>query len=246
MIKVENVNDISREEVLDNVRNNAFEVLRGLIDPNEVAKGVQLLKEVFSVKNDHGSLDVSPEQILNNFQKWSVGSVSPKSDTDARLLRIFYNPLWCEDIYKLHGVFNKLVEIRNHLQGMPEDYGKKIEDNNLYSACRIQFYPKGGGFMQSHTDHIGEGNIDKTEVGKFIQILVVLSKKGKDFIRGGGFVVHNGKRIFVEDNCELGDVIIYDGLTIHGVEDVDPHLPLDTTTLEGRLVGFATLYKIWS
>lgn len=246
MILVNKVSEIPRDTVIDNVMANSYEVLRGLIDPTEVERGVAKMKSVFSVKNDHGSTDVAPEQILNNFQKWSVGCLSPKSETDARLLRIFYNPLWCEDIYSLHGVFNKLVEIRNHLQEMPLDYAKKIEENKLYSACRIQFYPKGGGFMQAHTDHIGENNLDKTEVKKFIQILVVLTKRGKDFTRGGGFVVHNGKKIYVEENCELGDVILYDGMTVHGCEDVDPHLPLDTTTLEGRLVGFATIYKVWS
>src|SRR5688572_22627920 len=36
-------------------------------------------------------------------------------------------------------------------------YAKKVEENKLYSACRVKFYPRWGGFMQAHTDHIGGG-----------------------------------------------------------------------------------------
>ena len=245
MLLVKNIINIPQELIIDNVSKNGYEVIRGLIDPQLVEIGIQKMKHKFSPKNDHGSIGIAPSDILNNFQKWSAGSLSAKSDSDARLLRIFYNPLWCEDIYSLHGIFNTLVEVRNVLQGRDLNYAKNIEKNKLYSACRVQFYPRGGGFMQAHTDHVGESNLQKTEVEKFIQIFAVLSKKGKDFERGGGFVISGGRKIYVEDNCELGDIVIYDGSTIHGCEDIDPHLPLDTTKLEGRFVGFATLYKVW-
>jgi hypothetical protein len=38
-------------------------------------------------------------------------------------------------------------------------------------------------------------------------------------------------------------VVIYDGRIRHGVADIDGNLPFDFTSIEGRLVGFATLYK---
>lgn len=246
MIKVSNVQDIDKELVIESVSKNSFEIIRGIVSPEDVKNGIAKMKQIFSVTNDHGSSDIAPEQILNNFQKWSVGSLSPKSDSSARLMRIFYNPLWSEDIYSLHGMFDKLVEVRNHLQGIDINYAKKVEENKLYSACRVQFYPKGGGFMQAHTDWVGVNNLEKTDVRQFIQILVVLSKRGEDFTRGGGFVTNSkGEKVYVEQDAELGDIIIYDGSTIHGCEDVDPHLPLDTTALEGRFVGIATLYKVW-
>ncbi len=38
--------------------------------------------------------------------------------------------------------------------------------------------------------------------------------------------------------------LAYDGRTVHGVEDIDPHLPLDLDTLNGRIGAFATLFKV--
>ena len=74
-----------------------------------------------------------------------------------------------------------------------------------------------------------------------------MSKKGNgndcDFETGGGFFEVDGERFYYESECELGDIIIYSGLTVHGVEDIDLAKPFDSTSAEGRFAGFVTLYK---
>lgn len=246
MIEVQNLQEIDVDALLTDVRRDSYQVIRGLLDAESIREGVAQLKARFRIEDDNGSLDIRPEQIMGNFQKWAAGMMSPKSTSLARLFRCFYNPLWCEDIYLLHQPFTALVELRNYLQGIDLDYAKNVEENGLYSAVRIQNYPLGGGFMQAHTDYIGVDNLEKTDVKKFVQVLMVMSEKGVDYERGGAFIERDGERIFTEAGCQIGDVVVYDGATIHGVEDIDPHLPLKVNEVNGRVAGFATLYKKWS
>ena len=65
-----------------------------------------------------------------------------------------------------------------------------------------------------------------------------------DFEQGGAFVDKNeDERVYLEDVLSPGDIAIYNGETVHGVEDIDPHRKLSLDTLNGRLAGFVSLYK---
>ena len=71
-----------------------------------------------------------------------------------------------------------------------------------------------------------------------------MSKKGIDFETGGAFIEDKkGDRLNIDDSVEIGDIIVYDGQTFHGVEDIDPHRKLSLDVLNGRLAGFVSLYK---
>jgi len=78
----------------------------------------------------------------------------------------------------------------------------------------------------------------------FFQTILVMSKKGEDFESGGAFINDSDeKRLNIDDSVELGDIVIYNGQTFHGVEDIDPHRKLSLNTINGRLAGFVSLYK---
>lgn len=242
--EVNNITNLDSQELTKLVQKNGFHIIRGLINQDEIKKAVQKLKDLVLEKNDHPSADIKPEQIMANFQKWSIGMQSHK-DSLPRFFRIIYNPLFAEDIYGLHSSFIKLIELRNHLTQMPLDYAKGIEENNIYSGCRIQHYPCGGGFMQMHRDHVAEANITGTGQENYLQLLIIMSEYGKDFERGGSVVIKDGEKIHPEHFAQLGDIVIYDGLTLHGVEDIDTHKNLDLSIKKGRLVGFCTIFKKW-
>jgi hypothetical protein len=72
---------------------------------------------------------------------------------------------------------------------------------------------------------------------------MVMSRKGLDFEQGGGFVELGEDRHYFEPYCSYGDIVIYDGRTVHGVDDIDPHLPFRQDSIEGRLAAFVTLYR---
>ncbi|MBF2057827.1 MAG: hypothetical protein IGQ45_11575 [Cyanobacterium sp. T60_A2020_053] len=96
----------------------------------------------------------SPNEVKNNFQKISVGSIhsAHHSNNYSRLLRTIYNPLWAEDIYDLHCIFREMIKVRNRLLDKPDNFATTNIDEGFWTASRIHQYPMGGGFMSQHKD----------------------------------------------------------------------------------------------
>jgi hypothetical protein len=90
--------------------------------------------------------------------------------------------------------------------------------------------------------------VQKAEgISTYFQPVLMMSERGDgpdcDFTTGGGFFEYDGERFYYESHCEMGNVVIYSGATIHGVEDIDLHKAFDSHSPEGRLAGFVTLYR---
>jgi len=228
----------------DCMERDTFACIRGIIDPADVTQAMIRLREQFSRDNDHPGRGQKPDAVRSNFQKLNIGGESKTAaNDDARLFRAFYNPIWEEDIYDFRESFIKLAQVRNVLAGLPLDFAiDGIEDNGLWTAARIHQYPTGGGFFRRHTDYV-VNDIAKEKGTKFYQILLLMTSKGKHFESGGGFVDLGDDRIILEDYFVPGDILVYDGRSVHGVEDIDTHLPLDLDTFNGRVAGFVTLFK---
>ena len=226
---------------------DTFACIRGVISKEETEEALKTLAVRFSRSNDSPSLGERPEQVRTNFQKLIVGGESrTRSNDDARLFRVLYNPIWEEDIYGLRDIFIRLAKVRNVIAGLPESFAiDRIEPNGLWTASRIHQYPTGGGFFRRHTDYAV--NDVANEAGtKFYQLLLLMTRKGEHFETGGGFVDLGDERICLEDHFEPGDILIYDGRSSHGVEDIDAHLPLDLDKFTGRVSAFVTLFKVMS
>ncbi len=98
--------------------------------------------------------------------------------------------------------------------------------------------------MAPHAD-TGTANITKhMGLDQYVQLILVMSVKGKDFKEGGAYIMNERyDRLFYEDECQPGDIMIYDGRVIHGVEEVDPMEPLDLNSFDGRHVAMVSLFK---
>ena len=223
---------------------DTFACIRGIIDPTDVTQAMAKLRDRFSRGNDHPGRGQSPDAVRSNFQKLNIGGESKTAaNDDARLFRAFYNPIWEEDIYGFRNSFINLARVRNVLAGLPLDFAiDGIEENGLWTAARFHQYPTGGGFFRRHTDYV-VNDIAKEKGTKFYQILLLMTGKGEDFETGGGFVDLGEDRIILEDYFVPGDILVYDGRSVHGVEDIDTHLPLDLDTFNGRVAAFVTLFK---
>ena len=218
--------------------------LRGLLSPAKVRQAKKTLSLKFSQVNDHPTIGESPSDVQQNFQKLSIGCARGKHHLGSygRLLRVFFNPLWQEDIYQMHDIFKQLIAIRNKLMSKPINFASDTIEEGLWTAARIHQYPVGGGFIQGHKDRTQAAVANQAELN-YYQVFAILSQKGEDFERGGGFIENEGKRIIIDDYISPGDVVIYDGSSHHGVEDIDPHKVLDLETFSGRLSTFVSLYK---
>jgi hypothetical protein len=135
-----------------------------------------------------------------------------------------------------------MIKLRNRLLNKPDNFATTEIDEGFWTAARIHQYPIGGGFMSQHRDktlsnYLGDINLN------YYQLLLIMSKKGIDFEQGGGFIQYGEQRVIFEDEFELGDIVIYDSQTVHGVQDIDPHKNLDLDNFSGRVAAFVSLYK---
>ncbi len=244
LFEVERAEDIPLEELYEAMDRHTFACIRGIIPESEVRHALDVIGETFDHTLDHPPRGQPNSAVRTNFQKLNVGgeSISANHD-DARLFRAFYNPFWEEDIYALHGALKALARVRNLIAGLPPEFALEgIESNGLWTAARFHQYPAGGGFFRRHTDYVVKDIADERSTD-FYQAVLTMSRKGEHYEEGGAFVDVDGERIFLDDHSHPGDIILYDGRTVHGVEDIDPCKPLDLTTINGRLAGFVTLFK---
>jgi hypothetical protein len=244
LFEVESPEEINLEAFATAMDKRTFTCIRGLVLPQEIEAAYELIVKRFDRSKDHPASGQPAGAVRTNFQKINLGGESRTANNDdARFFRAFYNPIWEEDIWGLRSAFIQLAKVRNRLAGLAQDFAiEKIEPNGLWTAARFHQYPRGGGFFRRHTDYVVK-DVAKEKSTQFYQVVLTMSRKGEHFLTGGAFVDIGDRRICLDDNALLGDIIVYDGRTVHGVEDIDPTVMLDLDSINGRLSGFATLFK---
>ncbi len=219
-------------------------IVRGYFSEAEINTALSSLRKNFSDDYDAATVGETPDMVMKNFRKINVGGIFNTKIYRPRLLRAIYNPIWEPDIYKLRRIFRKFAGLRNHILDYDPDYAiDKIERDGSWTASRLQHYPTGGGFLVDHVDSVLSSVHDWSGYKQFLQFLLPLTKKGIDFSRGGGYVYVEEAKIVIDDLMEPGDVAVYSGLIRHGVDEIDPHLPLRLDIDSGRVVAFVSLYK---
>jgi len=219
-------------------------IVRGYFSGNEITQGLLGLRETFDPNRDSATVGETPDMVMKNFQKMNIGGIFNTKIYRPRFLRAIYNPIWEEDIYHLRHIFKKFAGLRNDILDYEKNYAiDEVADDGSWTASRLQHYPTGGGFLVEHVDSVLSSVHDWAGYKQFLQFLLPLTRKGTDFTRGGGYVYVNDSKILIDDLMEPGDVAIYSGLIRHGVDEIDPHRPLQLNIDSGRVVAFANLYK---
>ena len=242
-VHVDSVDAIPVETVEASLKRDSFACITGLFSPAEIDAARAGLGQGFDAGRDNPSHGEAPGAVMDNFQKVAVGGAMQSWAYRPRFMRVIYNPVWADDIYGMRAIFRRLAQVRNKLQGHAPDYAVDKVEDGLWTAARIQHYPAGGGFLIPHRDTVTPTVTHDAGHTVYHQLLLLITEKGRDFESGGGFVDVRGERIVFEDYLSRGAVVIYDGSTVHGVADIDPHKVPDMTGLSGRLVAFASLYK---
>ncbi len=242
-IKLEKAEELTREKLFPIMEKYSFARLVGLIDPVEIEAAKLLLKKKFDSSQDRPGTGEEPGELKGNFQKLSIGGAAQSGVYRPRFMRSIYNPLWVDDTYGMHKSFRIAAKVRNVIYNLPLDYATDEVQDGLWTAARFHHYPAGGGFLVAHRDTVMPVVHEEVGLGRFYQLLIVMSEKGKDYKTGGGFVQLKDKKYFYEEWCKPGDIAIYDARTIHGVEDIDASETYKEQLFNGRVAGFVTLYK---
>ena len=176
--------------------------------------------------------------------KTNVGDVDADHNRFPRCFETYYIPRNDARFSHFDVLFERMLDLRNCLLGRPPNYVRYVDQiEGLWSACRLQHYFKGGGFFSGHTDIIIK-NISTESLNHTVQLVGVLSKRGEDFSSGGSYLVKNGARVDLEDIVDVGDVIVYDGGSFHGVEEIDKDSNLTLCGSYGRWSALVSIYKL--
>lgn len=218
--------------------------VRGLFDRDEIRAALRAIAARFDPRRDERHDPRDTEAIRRNFQKLQVGANSGVNSrrTLGRFLRILYNPIFADDVLGMRAHFVTLARFRNRLFDLPEDYAVFGTEGGFWTCARLHQYPQGGGFMVPHRDLFSRAASVEANLG-YYQPFLLLSEQGEDYREGGAYIDLGEDRILYEGECRAGDVIVYDGRTVHGVADVDPLEPLALDRFSGRIAAFATLFR---
>jgi hypothetical protein len=233
-------------DVRQTVADRGVAVVRGLFDRDELRGVLARFKEQFDANQDARHDPRDSAAIRTNFQKLQIGANSGLNSlrTLGRFMRVFYNPIFAPDVHGLRSSFVTMARFRNLIYNLPLDYAVHGTEGGFWTCSRLQQYPSGGGFMVPHRDHYAQAATLAEGLGYF-QVLLLLTEKGVDFESGGAYVDVGDKRWLYEDGCRTGDLIVYDGQTMHGVADIDPMASLELTRLTGRVVAMASLFRLF-
>ncbi|NKC00890.1 MAG: hypothetical protein GKR90_20670 [Pseudomonadales bacterium] len=243
-VRVESIEDFCLETVAPILKQWDFCRITGLVTEEQAKQSLDAVAATFSDIVDHPVTGEAASDVMTNFQKMSIGRARHGGVDRPRFMRTLYNPVWCDDIYKMRDNFTALAQVRNILSGMPRDFAIARVEDDVWTAARIHHFPSGGGFMVDHKDTVLPKMLKENDFsGEYYQLLLLLSQKGEDFETGGGTVELNGEMIEYEDYTLRGDILVYNGSTVHGVNDIDPHLRYVQSSPAGRYSALATLFK---
>jgi hypothetical protein len=243
--RVTNLEDVPFKRLHELLDTKTFARVTGLFEPGEILAARERVRRRFDGKNDRKHDPNDAEAIRRNFQKLIVGGTRG-TNAVPRFLRMFYNPTFDEDIFGMHAIFRRLIQFRNLLYSLPRDFTCNGTESGMWTASRINHYPRGGGFMAPHSDVGTNAVAGDLGMERYVQLILLMTKKGVDYYEGGAYIDVDGKRYLFESECEIGDVVIYDGRVNHGVEEIDPMEPLDLSSFAGRHVALVTLFKHFS
>ena len=240
------INDLvhfDRDKLFEIIDTHSYAIIRGLFDISGLKRSLKILSQQFDPSLDNASRGEKRTDIRKNFQKVTLGGASLSYNNYPRFFRTFYNPMWEEDIYKMHEHFKTLIMLRNLIYGIAADFAIDKPEETGYGVLREFIIPTRWWFFR-RTCRCDALDVAKEKNTNFFQLILTMSEKGDAFNTGGAFVDQDQNRYMIEDLCRAGDVLVYDGRSFHGVEDIDDHAVLDMSSINGRIVAMASLYSV--
>ncbi len=209
-------------ELAVEIREGRILVVRRAFDPDTVASIRQYLSNVgrHSLANYHPIEAGCPNS--HRVNRW---------DERAYVRGCFHQfsffP-WNQDVFDLFGLARSGFRLKNALSGFPaERFLGREPEGGCTARLSFQFYPSGCGALNKHADPIIHELVTAPTL--------MMSKKGTDFQTGGAYVDgENGKRLYLDDVCDVGDLVYYNVQIPHGVETIDAGRSVPWVDFQGR------------
>jgi len=230
--------------ILESVADHGFIIIKNVFKINNIIDDLVGLHKLANDKAYCNFVNQKTQSPIGLLYKTNVGDLDLRHKRYPRCFETIYVPQDIDDLNKFKGIFSPMIHLRNLLIGRPRDFVNWVDvELGLWSACRLQHYFRGGGFFGIHEDVIIDELSEKAGV-KTTQMIGVLSKRGEDFETGGAYIIKDETKIDMEDYVEIGDVIVYDGRSAHGVMDIDHNRNFSLDPSLGRWSALVSLYNV--
>ena len=145
---------------------------------------------------------------------------------------------WNQDYFDLFDSCEAAYALKNLTSNHKANkYLKNEPEEGCTARIAAQFYPRGYGLLNKHTDPV--------DMHQLTVPIMILSQKGKDFNTGGAYVEkEDGEKIILDDICSKGDIIYFSAEIPHGVLPIDPIVKLPWNNFQGRWMLLLAVNKV--
>ena len=175
-------------------------------------------------------LDVDPSwhPLLENCPDYHRVVDDPPMAFLKSRMHLFLHHGWHEENNKLFDYFSDVFWMKSQVGGFPRNaYLRQTPSQGLISRVQVHHYPKGGGYIKEHYDHVAPFAL--------FQAMIPAFTKGQDFSAGGLYVRdENNEILFLDDQLNAGDLVLMSTNNMHGVAPVDPEDDYDWKLSSGR------------
>lgn len=209
-------------EIAAEIREGRILVVRRFFDADTVASIKQYLSQVGrnSFPNYHPI-----ERGCPNFHR--VNNWDERAYVRGCFHQFSFFP-WNQDVFDLFRLARPAYHLKNAINGFSaEKFLRREPEDGCTARLSFQFYPSGSGALNKHSDPVDH------------QLMAVptmiMSKRGTDFRTGGAFVDgENGTRLYLDELCEVGDIVYLNAEIPHGVETIDEGSTVPWVEFQGR------------
>lgn len=149
------------------------------------------------------------------FASYNINDISVFDDKNAEVVK---------------HVFGKMATFQ---QALTETKFGLFDESKVRAHPQVIHYPSGGGYFGAHTHPF---------LPQKVGLILNLSKKGRDFSRGGTRYFYFGETVDVDEYQDQGDLTVFRYDVPHDVSHVDPEKPLTFLQNTGRWVAILPYY----
>ncbi len=206
-------------------------ILKGALNPEEIQKITAYLTNI-----GRNSMPAYAELKEGSTDYFVVSNDDPLTHIRSIKQSFVFHP-WNQNIFNFFNKLRDLFSIHSLMAGLEKEaFLHNTPKNDFINRLYIQCYPCGGGFLKEHRDPIGEHQLST--------LVMQMSQKGKDYQQGGLYLRQkNNEKYFVDDQMDIGDIIVYSVGIPHGVDPIDPATELDWLAFKGRWMLMPTVIK---
>ena len=179
------------------------------------------------------------------WRKLAIGSSNGIGDPYAQNLQSVYFDANDSNYPALGSLFRFMIAVRNRLMRLDLSFGDNPERDRFWNAARSTITPAAANSWRCTRTLISLESSMRRSASRSIRFQLLFSRKNVDFFSGGGFVInHCNEKVDLETEGGFGSLVLFDGRTYHGVEDVDLDQVIDFSRSDGKLAAFVNFYSV--